>query len=78
MKKLSNVEILLDEAIKKNREAQREKERKIDQLKGNIVKYEKEIKFLETRKQAIDLKIASLREMQEFEMKVIARLEIDL
>ena len=66
MKKLNNIEFLVDETIK---------ERKINQLKNSVIDRQREINFLESQKQSIDLKIERLKEKQRLEVRAVARLE---
>ena len=66
MKKLNNIEFLVDETIK---------ERKINQLKNSVIDRQREINFLESQKQSIDLKIERINEKQRLEVRAVARLE---
>ena len=54
------------------------KERRIEQFKDYMANYQIEIELLEQRKQAIDLEIATLKEIQKYNLQMISKLENDL
>ena len=54
------------------------KELRIEQFKEYINDYQKEIELLEHRKQAIDLEISTLKEMQNFNLQMIEKMKNSL
>ena len=54
------------------------KELRIEQFKEYIKDCQREIELLEQRKQAIDLEISTLKEMQDFNLQMIEKIKNSL